>query len=227
MSWKVSSEMTPHAWKHYVAMGDSLTQGYGDPVAGLASMSWADRLAEALRPLHPDFRYDKLAKRGMTSQQIVETQLPFALAAKPDLVSVLAGGNDLFDSNWQIGHTEANLRKLVGPFVEAGATVIVFTMNDNSPMLPREIAAQRQPVYDGIRAINRIVRQLSREYDLLRVDMEHNQELQDNALWSSDLIHANMRGHIVLAAETAYRLGRYAGITIQSESLLLPEQVQV
>jgi hypothetical protein len=82
-------------------------------------------------------------------------------------------------------------------------------------------------VYDGIRAINRIVRQLSREYDLLRVDMEHNQELQDNALWSSDLIHANMRGHIVLAAETAYRLGRYAGITIQSESLLLPEQVQV
>jgi hypothetical protein len=76
-----------------------------------------------------------------------------------------------------------------------------------------------------MRAINQIVRQLSREYPVLRVDMEHVQELQDLSLWSRDLIHANMRGHVVLAAETAYRLGRYAGITIGSDALLLPERV--
>lgn len=211
------------SWKHYVAMGDSLTQGYGDPVEGLENLSWADRLAEALRPLHPDFRYDKLAKRGVTSQQIVETQLPLALAAEPDLVSVLAGGNDLMQPEWDIHQTEANLRRLVEPFADAGATVMVFTMHDNYLLLPEAIASRQHHIYEGVRAINRVVRQLSHEYGLLRVELEHAQELHDPSCWSRDMIHANMRGHVILAAETAYRLGRYAGITIESPALMLPE----
>jgi hypothetical protein len=50
---------------------------YGDPVEGVAKLSWADRLAEALRPLHPDFKYHNLAQRGKTSAQIASQQQRF------------------------------------------------------------------------------------------------------------------------------------------------------
>ena len=38
-----------HPWHHYIAIGDSFTEGVGDPVDGFAMYGAADRLAAALR----------------------------------------------------------------------------------------------------------------------------------------------------------------------------------
>lgn len=38
-----------HPWQHYVAIGDSFTEGVGEPVTGLAMLGVAGRLATALR----------------------------------------------------------------------------------------------------------------------------------------------------------------------------------
>lgn len=38
-----------HPWHYYVAIGDSFTEGVGDPVEGFAKFGAADRLAVALR----------------------------------------------------------------------------------------------------------------------------------------------------------------------------------
>jgi lysophospholipase L1-like esterase len=90
------------SWQHFVALGDSLTAGVGDSVTGIEPRGWADRFAEALRPAH----YTNLAQRGATTNDILATQVEAALALNPDIVSVLAGGNDMRLPDWNPDHTE-------------------------------------------------------------------------------------------------------------------------
>ena len=80
-------------FSRYVAIGDSLTEGLGDdPWPGDVPRGWADRVAQHLtdqagHPVH----YANLAVRGQKAAQVRATQLPAALAAGPDLVTVTAG----------------------------------------------------------------------------------------------------------------------------------------
>ena len=79
----------------YVALGDSQTEGMndGDEVRGYRG--WADRLAEHLTAAQPQLRYANLAVRGRVTGEVRTEQLPAALSLRPDLVTVLAGLNDL------------------------------------------------------------------------------------------------------------------------------------
>ena len=82
-------------WHHYVAMGDSFTEGIGDSVEGFAKLGAMDRIAAALRQTNPNLRYTNLAKRGLVVSEIREQQLETALRLKPDFVSVVVGANDI------------------------------------------------------------------------------------------------------------------------------------
>jgi lysophospholipase L1-like esterase len=64
-------------WRTYVALGDSFTEGVGDPdpVTG-AERGWADRLASVLAEGEPAFRYANLAVRGMLLDRVLATQVP-------------------------------------------------------------------------------------------------------------------------------------------------------
>src|SRR5207248_1754642 len=83
--------------KRLVSLGDSFTEGVGDddPAAPNGVRGWADRTAERLGALDPDFRYANLAIRGKLLGQVLAEQLDAALALEPDLVTLYAGGNDL------------------------------------------------------------------------------------------------------------------------------------
>src|SRR4051812_9948323 len=85
-------------WRRYVALGDSFTEGLADPDPQRPGeyRGWADRLAEHLAAAADgDLEYANLAVRGRLLGQVIEEQVPVALAARPDLVSLVAGGNDL------------------------------------------------------------------------------------------------------------------------------------
>src|SRR5690554_5488949 len=86
-----------HPWTRYVALGDSFTEGIGDPEPGSPGghRGWADRVAEVLSAKTDDFAYANLAVRGRLLQQILDEQVEPALALRPDLVSISAGGNDI------------------------------------------------------------------------------------------------------------------------------------
>src|ERR1051325_10266666 len=86
-----------HPWSRYVAIGDSFTEGIGDPEPGSPGghRGWADRVAEVLAARTDDFAYANLAIRGRLLQQILDEQVDAALQLKPDLISVSAGGNDI------------------------------------------------------------------------------------------------------------------------------------
>src|SRR5690606_2565066 len=86
-----------HPWTRYVALGDSFTEGIGDPEPGSpgGNRGWADRVAETLSQGTETFSYANLAIRGRLLQQIVDEQVEPAIALKPDLISLSAGGNDI------------------------------------------------------------------------------------------------------------------------------------
>ncbi len=74
-----------HPWTRYVAMGDSFTEGIGDPEPSRPGgyRGWADRVAEELGRTQPDFAYANLAVRGRLLQQIVDSSLPRAWRSSP------------------------------------------------------------------------------------------------------------------------------------------------
>lgn len=67
----MTNEHPNHPWTRYVALGDSFTEGIGDPepesVGG--NRGWADRVAEVLTDGQPDFSYANLAVRGKPSAE--------------------------------------------------------------------------------------------------------------------------------------------------------------
>ena len=84
------------AWRSFVAMGDSFTEGLDDPYPDGTYRGWADLVAARLAvESGPDFGYANLAIRGKLLDQVIDEQLEPTLAMQPDLVSFAAGGNDV------------------------------------------------------------------------------------------------------------------------------------
>ena len=89
-------------WNRYVALGDSFTEGIGDPRPHGRERGWADRVAETLAHDSADFEYANLAIRGRRLAGIVEEQVPQAVALRPDLISFAGGVNDALRRNWDL-----------------------------------------------------------------------------------------------------------------------------
>ena len=185
----------PHPWRRFVALGDSFTEGLDDPEprnpAGYRG--WADRAAEELSVGVPDFSYANLAVRGLLLHQVVDTQMGPALALKPDLVSIQAGGNDLL-------HPGADPDKLAGLLEEAvvrlrlqGVTVVVFVGPDSGRST---IMGQFR---SKIAVFNENMRSIAEHHDAVIADLWAMTELQDHRMWGPDRLHPSSLGHHAIA----------------------------
>ncbi|MCZ9343859.1 SGNH/GDSL hydrolase family protein, partial [Streptomyces sp. TRM76130] len=119
----------------YVALGDSLTEGVGDPVAG-GRRGWAALLAGSLagadeRPV--EFR--NLAVSGAQTRDVLEAQLPAGLALRPDLVSVVIGVNDTLRRTFDIRAVAARLDEVYAAFSAQGAALLTACLPDPGTML--------------------------------------------------------------------------------------------
>jgi lysophospholipase L1-like esterase len=179
------------SWQHFVALGDSLTAGVGDEVPGIETCGWADRFAEALRPTH----YTNLAKRGATTDEILTTQVEAALAHNPDIVSLLAGGNDMRQPDWNPERTRENLRAIMLPFAERGVALLTFTMGDIFPAFPAEQRMMFRQTQALLHRVNDLMREVSREVGAILVDLQNAPEVADLSIISADMIHPNMLGY--------------------------------
>lgn len=178
-------------WQHFVALGDSLTEGVGDTVDGVPVSSWTDAVVSAIKPK----RFTNLAQRGQTSDDLIRLQLPRAVDMQPDFVSVLIGGNDMQVREWQPEQFSANLRLIVERLQATRATLLLMTMIDNSPALPAPLQERAAPMYSRLREVNSIVRETAQAYTTLLLDFEHITMLQVPELWSADFLHPNTTGY--------------------------------
>jgi lysophospholipase L1-like esterase len=200
-------------FRSFVALGDSLTEGVGDPLPGGELRGWADRLAEGLRALNPDLAYAKLARRSLVAQEILETQLPAALELEPDLAGTVVGMNDAIHPGFDVANVAGPLDELVAALQAAGATVLNATLPDVTRLLPIPPGA-RLRVRAKLEAINEVVREVSRRRRTVLVDAEDFPEELHSRNWSLDRLHPNSRGHLLIAMAFAAQLEELRGVEI-------------
>lgn len=188
----------------YIALGDSFSEGFGDPVGpgswlNARCRGWADRFAERLAWHQPGLRYANLAIRGKLARQVLDEQVPNAIAMAPDLVSLMAGGNDLLGLRADPDQVAATFEEAVAALTGSGATVMIFTGFDPRAFPVLRLIRGRAAVY----SMN--LRDIASRYRCLLADLWSMRVLTDRRMWQPDRLHLCPEGHrrvALLAAET-------------------------
>ena len=180
-----------HPWRRFVAIGDSFTEGVGDPEPDSPNglRGWADRVAEVLSQSVDDFAYANLAVRGKLIAQITADQIEPALALSPDLITFSAGGNDVIRPGADPDAVSQQFEDAVVRLTESNATIAVFTAIDTN----------FTPVFRGIRGrvaiYNENIRAIADRYDCIVADQWGLREVQDMRFFDDDRLHYNRLGH--------------------------------
>ncbi|MEU1705566.1 SGNH/GDSL hydrolase family protein [Streptomyces sp. NPDC005706] len=181
----------------FVALGDSLTEGVGDPL-GEAWRGWAALLAPALTQDPGRTEFTNLAVGGARTRDVRESQTPAGLALRPDLVSVVVGVNDTLRHTFDVDAVAVRLDQVYAAFTGQGATLLTACLPDPGAMLGLPGALAR-PLARRQRAVNTIVHALSDRYGAVHLHASEGAWLTDRALWSADRLHPGERGHRQLA----------------------------
>ncbi|MFJ5955982.1 SGNH/GDSL hydrolase family protein [Paenarthrobacter sp. NPDC092416] len=184
-----------HPWNRYVALGDSFTEGVGDPEprspGGLRG--WADRVAEELSVGHGDFAYANLAVRGRLLHEILEEQVGPALALKPDLITVNAGGNDLIFHRSDPDDLALQLDAGIQALATTGATILLFAGPDwgATPVLGR--------ARGKVAIFNENLRIIASRHDVVIADLWALRQLTNPLMWDPDRLHFSPLGQHTIA----------------------------
>jgi len=193
-------------WSTYVALGDSLTAGTGDVGRDGRRVGWAQRLADILSVRTAvRCRLTNLAVDGATVSQVLSGQLPTAAAARPDLLSVTVGMNDIRARGFDELSFKAGLGELLEALAGTEATVLTCTLPDVAAIMPlspemAEIARER------MRQASDIIREQAESYGAVCLDAWSLPGITDPDLYSPDRVHLGSRGHQLMAAAFADQL---------------------
>lgn len=188
-------------WKRYAVLGDSLAEGLMDELPGYRPVSWADRIRDALVRVEPDLTYRNLGHRGLLAGQVREQQLAPALEFQPDLATVVCGGNDLFNPQYNRAAVEEHIDAMVRALTGAGATVFVFgLMNITEAVRDFDMLKPR------LMGLNASVRKVAERHKAVFVNLWDHPRAGDRDLYSADLLHMTARGHAHIAAITIREL---------------------
>jgi lysophospholipase L1-like esterase len=182
----------------FVALGDSLTEGVGDPV-GEAWRGWAALLVAGLSD-GPDrsVEFTNLAVSGAQTRDVLERQTPAALALRPDVASVVIGVNDTLRCTFDIHAVAARLDRVYAAFRAQDAVLLTACLPDPGAMLGLPGALAR-PLARRQRAVNSVVHALSERHGAVHLHAAEGAWLTDRAMWSADRLHPGERGHRQLA----------------------------
>jgi len=186
------------SFHRYVALGDSFTEGVGDPDPARpnGARGWADRVAEVLAARTEDFGYANLAIRGRKLRQVTAEQVAPAIALEPDLISLYAGGNDVLRPKVDIDGLIASYDASVARLAATGARIVLFTAYD--PGGPK--ASGPFGAFRGRFAIyNELVREVADRHGVTLVDFWRMRELNDLRMWDVDRMHLASPGHVWVA----------------------------
>ncbi|MER5459715.1 SGNH/GDSL hydrolase family protein [Streptomyces sp. NPDC002668] len=187
----------------YAAIGDSFTEGVGDPGPDGTYVGWADRFAVLLDDRMPEhtFRYANLAVRGRLLDQIVEEQVPRAKELAPDLVTFCAGGNDIIRPGSNPDDVAERFERAVADLTSSVGTVMVTTGFDT-----RGVPVLRH-LRGKIATYTAHVRAIADRYDCPVLDLWSLKSIQERRAWDADRLHLSPEGHTRVALRAAQVLG--------------------
>ncbi|MEV6569069.1 SGNH/GDSL hydrolase family protein [Streptomyces kronopolitis] len=182
----------------FVALGDSLTEGLGDPVPGGGWRGWAALLAGTLGERPGAVELVNLARSGAQSADVAERQLPVARELRPRFASLVVGANDTLRAAFAIERVAAALDRAHGALSADGAVVLTACLPDPGRMLglPGPLA---RPLARRMRAVNTVVHEVSTRYRGVHLHLAEHPWVTERASWSVDRLHPGERGHRLLA----------------------------
>jgi lysophospholipase L1-like esterase len=187
-----------------VALGDSLTAGRGDIGPDGLRVGWPRRLAQILTDRTAErCELTNLAMDGADAAAVLGQQLPRLAAARPDLVSLTVGMNDVRVA----GFSEDTFASVVGRLFDGmkatGATIMTCTLPDVSatvPLPPEHVAIARV----RLRLASEIIRETAASAGAVCLDMwGMHAAVGDAELFTADRLHPNSLGHSAIAAAFA------------------------
>jgi len=187
----------------FVALGDSITLGVGDPVrldrapdgrGRRGWRGWAALLAESL--LDPALHI--VAVNGACMADLERDQLPRALQLRPDVASVVIGVNDTLRPNFDPDRIAAAAAHTVGALRAAGADVLTMRLPDPGRMLgvPGVLA---RPLARRAHQVNQVMDAVADRFGTLHFDAARDVEAYDPRMWAVDRLHPSERGHRLIA----------------------------
>jgi len=186
----------------FVALGDSITLGVGDPVCrpggpaggSRAWRGWAALLADGL----PEPSLHNLASCGARTANVERHQLPAALRLRPDIASVVVGVNDTLRTSFDPAQVAAAAAHTVGALRAAGAEVLTMRLPDPGQMLglPGPLA---RPLARRMHEVNAVMDGLAARFGTLHYDAAGDPDCRDPRMWAVDRLHPSERGHRLIA----------------------------
>ncbi len=226
----LGSYSIPAVWSKYVALGDSFTEGLNDPIPGQANfaelepkehkfLGWADRLALKLDRIEPGLLYANLAVRGRLLSDVIDTQLPQALAMQPDLISIAAGVNDALRPRWDPDQLAHLYEQGVKRAKDAGIEVLLVGFGD--PTLRGSMMAS---IASRFARLNADVCALAQRYETKLLNFWPATVYSHDYFWSDDRLHLNSVGHEAASEGALHALGLRDDSWLHPPFELPPEQ---
>jgi lysophospholipase L1-like esterase len=187
-----------------VALGDSITNGRGEPALGVHPQSWAQWLAEAL-----DVPFLKLASDGACAPDVLAEQVP-RLHGRFVLGCLYVGVNDTRRTDWDAAAYERDLRAIVGALGEHAELLVVCTV-------PLDLGRPRAAPKPA--QANAVIRRVAREAEAVVVALD---DLGGRPLVLPDAVHPTALGQLEIAARAVGAL-RAAGVEVPHDPQELVE----
>jgi lysophospholipase L1-like esterase len=193
----------------FVALGDSISLGIGDPVrlppapgqrgkltgkGRRGWRGWAVLLADCL----PDPALHIVAGNGALFADVERDQLPMALQLRPDVASMVIGINDTLRPNFDTERIANSAAHTVGALRACGAEVLTMRLPDPGKMLSLPGVFAR-PLARRAAQINDIMDDVAERFGTLHFDAARDEEAHDPRMWAVDRLHPSERGHRLIA----------------------------
>jgi hypothetical protein len=172
-----------------VALGDSITNGHGEPALGVTMQSWAQWLAEAL-----ELPFTKLARDGARAADALAEQVP-RLDGPYDVGALYVGVNDARALDWDAGAYARDLDAIAGALRACCSRLVACTLPAD---LGRPSAAPKPA------AASAIVRRVAAAHEAVVVELE---DLAGFPWVLPDAVHLSAVGELEVADRAARALG--------------------
>ncbi len=194
----------------FVGLGDSLTQGVGDPRPGMAGFAgqldgWVSYFAAAVEGSGQPVEVRNFALAGSRIEHVIADQLQDALAAPADVMSCFVGINDLWIADLDLDEFGVRFNALFRDLRAHSPVVITASIHDVFAPLPVR-APLREKLNRNVSVMNDIINDAVTEHGLVLIDLAGRPEMFTSAVRAVDRLHPNRYGHQLIAVEVVKEL---------------------
>lgn len=187
-------------------LGDSLTAAIADVWSNDPLVPWHEIMVDLLRLMGTDATLtSRLASIGVTSQDVLASQLPQADIRPGDLVCLWIGGNDVLRSSYTLDQTRAAVSRVFDAVQEAGGSPLTMELPRISSVLPGPSWAMRAWDRQGA-LVNRLIAARSTAAGGIHVPWPGNH------VTGPDGTHLSQAGHYYYAERYAVALAERWGL---------------